>query len=64
MLIDRQRIAIARSASGIEREDSRFLRGEGELKPGHFDILAGGAETDPGRADAVGIGRTDLEPSP
>jgi hypothetical protein len=50
LLIDRQRIAIARSASGIEREDSRFLRSEGEFKPGHFDLLAGGSETDPGLA--------------
>ena len=60
MLIDRQHIAIARSASGIEREDSRFLWGEGELKPCHFDMLAGGAETDPGQAVAVCIGQTDL----
>jgi len=28
------------------------LRSEGEFKSGHFDLLAGGAETDPGRAGA------------
>src|SRR5215471_5851317 len=48
--VDRERVIIARRARGIEREESRFLRGKRELKPDDFGLPVWGVETDLGHA--------------
>jgi hypothetical protein len=64
----RERIVIAGGALGIEREVSRFLWSERELKPGDFGLPAGGVDAYPGRAaelsGAISVDQADPKPSP
>jgi hypothetical protein len=54
---------IACGARGIEREESRFLGGERELKPGDFGLSTGGVDAYLGCAAklsiAISVGQAD-----